>query len=197
MCNEGYLSEDLFRFFINNGADVQLKNKQGKNVLHLLICSEMEIIKAKIQSEESEEEDYWDEDEEETEEEDDDSTHSLIDCFRLFIKSGAKVNTKTSSGETVLHLLCRNKYPSIFLLRFLIRRKVNVQSLNGEEENALHLLIRFCKSENLVHFIRLLVKAGIDVKAKTKDGSSAASLLWARRAEIKNVTGILQFLNSC
>jgi len=64
-----------------------------------------------------------------------------------------------------------------------------------QEENALHLLCRHFKSGNLFQAIRLLVKAGVDINAKTKDGSSAAAILSERRSEIQNVTEILQFLN--
>ena len=169
----------LLSLFIESEFDFKSKNSDGLGILHL-------VCRFYLFDESNDEDD---------EDKRIESVKEVVD-FLLVAADDVDINNKTSSGETVMHMLCKTDYPCIFLLRFFIIKKVDVRVVNVEQENALHLLCRHCQSENLIHFIRLLVKAGIDVKAKTKDGSSAAALLWSRRAEIPNVTGILQFPNS-
>ena len=111
-----------------------------------------------------------------------------------------EVNAQTNDGETALSLFCQHAKEEDLIegIRFLaVECKADVNLKNLQGDNVLHLLVRHRKSKILVQSIRLLVKAGIDVNAKTKDGSITATLLWERRAEFQNSTEFLQFLNSC
>lgn len=62
-----------------------------------------------------------------------------------------------------------------FAVLFLDVKWIDLNAINQDQENALHhLLVRYCKSKNLILLIRLLVEIGMDMKAKTKDGNAVA-----------------------
>ena len=69
-----------------------------------------------------------------------------------------------------------------------------VNAVTADGSNALHFLCKFVKNDHLLDLVRLLVNAGIDVRALTGDGKSAVSLLWARKEKIPNATEIVQFI---
>ena len=113
----------------------------------------------------------------------------------MLVDSGLDVNAKNTIGDTVLHLLCREKKPSISFVRFFIEKGIDVHATNNEGETALHLLCHCCESEELSNLIHLLVEAGVNVEATSAIGSSALTILCGRKEEIENFTQVIQVLN--
>jgi hypothetical protein len=68
-----------------------------------------------------------------------------------------------------------------------------VNAITADGSKALHLLCKFVTND-LLDMVRLLVNAGIDVRALTGDGKSAVSLLWAQKEKVENAAEIVQFI---
>ena len=160
----------VLQFLIEKGLDVHATNKTGDNALHLL-CRHLKSFHFDLEDEDN--------------------------FISLLVESGLDVNSKTADGDTVLHLLYRKKCPPI-PLGYLIEKGVDVHATTEEGETALHLLCRYCGYGDMQHLIRLLVDAGIDIKAQTNNGSSAEAILRERNQKhnIRNLSEILHLLNS-
>ena len=112
-------------------------------------------------------------------------------CFHLLLTAGMDINSKRSTtDESVLHIVCREYSPSeVGLIKFFIRKGIDIQSKDNKGNNALHLLIDRPKikiseaNDSRLECIRLLVKSGIDVNYKKTDGDTVLHFLcpWPTR----------------
>ncbi|XP_046648304.1 serine/threonine-protein kinase/endoribonuclease IRE2-like [Daphnia pulicaria] len=173
-------SEKL-KTLIRQGVDVNVKNSNGSNALHLLCqynSSErlIDIIQLFIQQgiDVNGENNY-----------ENNALHllckfnrseRLIDVIQLLIELGIDVNGENDEGDA-LHLLCQFNTSErlIDAMQLLIELGINVNEKTIYENNALHLLCRFNTSERIIDAIKLLIQGGFDV-----DGNNVRSFLWEK-----------------
>ncbi|XP_046654297.1 serine/threonine-protein kinase/endoribonuclease IRE1-like isoform X3 [Daphnia pulicaria] len=107
------------------------------------------------------------------------SSERLIDAIKLLIQLGINVNEKTNYGNNALHFLCLNNSSErlIDAIKLLIQLGINVNEKTNNGSNALHFLCGNNSSERLIDAIKLLIQLGIDVNEKDKDGRNALHLL--------------------
>ena len=90
-----------------------------------------------------------------------------LDILKLFIKYGARTNTVTSYGGTLLHLsvwLAKNEIAS-----FLIQKDLcNINSQNCKGETALHVAIH----TNNIGIIEYLISSNANVGLPNKEGNT-------------------------
>jgi hypothetical protein len=98
---------------------------------------------------------------------------------KLLVLHGAETNWKTDNGTTLLHAAAMRTERSD-LLEYYIQQKVPINSVTRDGETALHHLSEWGILDSCEEFLkkaRLLLKAGIDIDAKDKDGRTAQDLL--------------------
>jgi ankyrin repeat protein len=164
---------DAVRFLVLDfQMDPNQQNQEGENALHSLCANQSET----------------------------DGNLASVARF-LIVDRGVLVNTKVNNGaDTALHYLCCNgnrSSSSIGLLLFLIEKQISIQDRDSEGDNALHELCRNSESKHFLDFVRVLVEAGIDVKSRTLNGSTAVGILLEREDQVDNAYQIIQFLINC
>ena len=95
------------------------------------------------------------------------------------MNSHADINCKTPYGETPLLLLCtRNQTASLYYALEILLNRADVNLLATYcEHNALTLVSRFYRHQNLIHCARLLIKRGICVDKTDRNGQTALSII--------------------
>ncbi|XP_048243699.1 uncharacterized protein LOC124125868 isoform X2 [Haliotis rufescens] len=192
------LDHETYQLFLDSGADVQIKNNEGKTALHLAAKANCERC-AKYLLPIS---DINDQDELGNT-----ALHYLIhnesyhygmneclahETYQLFLDSGADVHIKNKEGKTALHLAakahCKN----------CVEMLLPISDINDQDEvgnNALHYLIHnesyhYGRNECLAHeTYQLFLDNGADVHIKNKEGKTALHL--AAKANCKNCVEML------
>ena len=145
-------------FIEKDMMDIHAQNANGDNVLHLVTQL---VICA-------------------------DHVKTPLFCFSLLFKAGMDINSKRSStDESVLHIVCREYRPSeVDLIKFFFRKSIDILAKDNNGRTALHLLIDRPKmniseaNDSRLECIRLLVNRKTKVvNRKTKDGDSVLHLL--------------------
>ena len=114
---------------------------------------------------------------------------------KLLIKYGAKISKDTIWGTTILHeAINSDRQPS--LINFYIKQGIPINSLDRNNRTALHVSALSANySSNLISDVDLkktvqyLLKAGIDIDAKDKEGKTAQDSLqeckkWVERCNL-------------
>ncbi|XP_046462834.1 sensor for unfolded proteins in the ER ire1-like [Daphnia pulex] len=175
---------EKLKTLIQQGVDVNKKNKDGDNALHLLCCNNsserlIDAIKILIQHgiDVNEKNNYGD-----------NALHisclhnsskRLIDAIKLLIQLGINVNEKDEDGRNALHLMCWNNSSErlIDAIKLLIQLGININEKDEDGDNALHYLCRNNSNERLIDAIKLLIQLGINVNEKSNNGYNALHLL--------------------
>ena len=139
------LFEIVRHLFEVDGIDVNAKNKDNWNALHIFSTSQHGRIE------------------------------NLIDIVRLLIEKGIDVNAKTKNNMNALHYLCQTYVGDnlIEIFRLLIDSGIDVNATTRNHWNALQLACRYYKGRNLIDIVRLFIDSGIDVNSKTNDNWNA------------------------
>ena len=156
-----YKGDDLLkivRFLFNtNRIDVDVAYDWGKNVLHLLVNRHDKNL--------------------------------TVDLVRLLIenmKNKETVKAVDHEGNNALHLLCSRRFEEeettsvedlLAIGSLLIDSGIDVNQLNKQKRNALHLLCQNYHHQHLFDFVHLLVLKGIDTKAFDTYDKDAIELL--------------------
>ncbi|XP_046654295.1 putative ankyrin repeat protein RF_0381 isoform X1 [Daphnia pulicaria] len=174
---------EKIKTLIRRGVDVNAKDSEGSNALHLLCqynSSErlFDAIKLLIQLRID------------VNEKDKDgsnalhllcqynSSERLIDAMTLLIDSGIEVDEKVKDGDNALHMLCRyNSSVRIMDAIKLLIQRINVNEKNHNGINALHFLCANNSNVRLIDAMTLLIQFGIDVNEKNNNGDNALHML--------------------
>ncbi|XP_048244157.1 serine/threonine-protein phosphatase 6 regulatory ankyrin repeat subunit B-like [Haliotis rufescens] len=190
--------QETCKIFLDNGAEVRIKNKVGKTALHLAAkancknCVEMLLPKSDINDQD---------------EAGNTALHYLIhnesyhygrkecldhETYQLFLDNGADVHIKNKEGKTALHLAakanCRNCVKML-----LPKSDINAQDEHGN--TALHYLHHYqsyylTKVERVCQeTCQIFLDKRADVHIKNKEGKTALHL--AAEANCKNCVKML------
>lgn len=108
-----------------------------------------------------------------------------LTVVQMMVGAGADVNASTEYGSTPL-MTCGDSYQ---ITRFLLKHKAEPNAVDKSGRNALHHAARrFCNSSPV---IRMLLKAGIDIESKDKDGMTAL-MLACRTNRVDTVVSLLE-----
>ncbi|XP_048244137.1 uncharacterized protein LOC125376220 [Haliotis rufescens] len=178
------LDHETYQLFLDKGADVQIKNKEGQTVLHLAAkancnkCVEMLLPMFDINDQDEAgntalhylhcQESYF-------------YGVSKSVChktYQFFLDKGADVKIKNKEGQTVLHLAAKAN------CKHIVEMLLPMFDINDQDEagnTALHYLHRqdshFHRRECLHREIYLLfLDKGADVKIKNKEGQTVLHL---------------------
>ncbi|EFX78333.1 hypothetical protein DAPPUDRAFT_246435 [Daphnia pulex] len=99
------------------------------------------------------------------------SSKGLIEAMKLLIQQGIDVNRKDNYGRNALHYLCFSNSSDklIDAIQLLIQHRIDVHGIDKDGWNALHLLCRFNSSQRFTEAIKLFIQFGIDVKSNGID----------------------------
>ena len=138
--------------FLRRNIDINVRNKNGFNVLHCLIGQSVNGC-----------------------------GENLVVVIRYLIENGLDVQAKTNSEDTILTLLCDTPTRTDFMesLRFLVTElQMDVNHKNLAGFSALHsLCLRSFGCHQFVTAFRFFIESGADVKATTVNGDTILSLL--------------------
>ncbi len=111
----------------------------------------------------------------------------------LLVKHGARVNCKCNGYETLLHRAIKSPIGgpswgscSSDLVEYYIQQNISINSVDDSDETALHVLstqasnpapIFFTSSDNLIRTAQALLKAGINLDTKNREGKTAQDYL--------------------
>ncbi|XP_046457501.1 serine/threonine-protein kinase/endoribonuclease IRE2-like [Daphnia pulex] len=172
LCKERHVNLNKIKSLIQFGIDVNGKDEDGNNALHLLCTNHSSerlieaiapLIKSKIDV--KGENNYGS-----------NALHllclnnsskGLIEAMNLLIQQGIDVNRKDNYGRNALHYLCYSNSSDklVDAIEFLVQRGIDVHGIDKDGWNALHLLCRFNSSKRFIEAIKLLIQLGIDVKS--------------------------------
>lgn len=169
-------------FLISRGANINHRNSIGESPLHVAVqCQSLDVIRVLVAN-----------GADINCKGDRDgitpliraASYNLEDAFKLLIELGADIELPNDFGETPLMILTvwANRLELIELL-FSLNANVNVRDINGK--TPLHNTI----TNNSTALLKMLIKKGVDINAKTNDNRTALS--YAVQYSIKeNITNI-------
>lgn len=169
---------EIVRILITGGADIHIKNINGKNSLQLAaycgfnaeIVSMLLAAGAHVNIQ-------------------DEYSNTPLDsavCFnnteivRMLIDAGAHVNIQNKHGRTSLHEAALKDNPVIVSMLLAAGGNVNIQNKDGE--TPLHFAAYFGKTE----IVNMFVTAGADVDIQDKHGRTATQILLEAGADIQD-----------
>ena len=175
--------QEIVRFFVAKGVDVNVTDTNQSNALHWFCCSLndknlINIVRLLLKK---------GVDVNAKDKNGKNALHHLcstykekniIDVIHLLIKNGIRVNEKDSSQSSALHWLCSSykERNMTDIVRFLLKKGVGAET-NKEGLNALHYLFMHYKKKNLIDIVRSLLQYGVNVFACDKDGEDTRDYL--------------------
>ncbi|KAL6589278.1 ankyrin repeat-containing domain protein [Neocallimastix sp. 'constans'] len=164
------ITEDIFKFLINNGADINEIDDNDNSILHrtcifkkgyfmnlILNCKKYRVNINKVNCygntalhELSKREDY------------------RIEGYKVLIEKGANLNIKNNDGETPLLLLCYKQY-KYNILKFFIDNGADVNIKNNKGETALILTSIYGEVKDA----QILIKNGANINETDNEGNTA------------------------
>ena len=108
------------------------------------------------------------------------------------IKKGAKLDTKTEDGDSLLHLAVKFPSPDKEIIKILLDCGVDVKARNKNQQTALHCFVppeEIAKEKNLYTF---LLDYGAEINAQDNRGNTPLHAA-TERADIKSVKILLKF----
>lgn len=97
--------------------------------------------------------------------------HTLSDFsdedFMLLVNHGADCTTQDSNGDTPLHIVLAENYPSILKVKTLLENGANANAKNSAGDIPLHVMESFSNKHEILD---LLIAGGVDLEAKTRAG---------------------------
>ncbi|KAJ5071726.1 ada2a-containing complex component 3 isoform d [Anaeramoeba ignava] len=173
--NQNKNSFEIIKFFIENGSDVNVKNKKNQTALHIVCQSQkkpkvIELIKLLI----SKGADI-------NAKNDLNQTPLHLACqfqnnkensFRIIkylVKKGADVNAQNFENEITLHLACQYQHnkSSFDVVKYLIENDSSVNATNRYNQTPLHLACQF-QNKHSLEIIKYLLENGANINAKTQ-----------------------------
>eukprot|EP00005_Dracoamoeba_jomungandri_P003482 CAMPEP_0174259650 /NCGR_PEP_ID=MMETSP0439-20130205/8449_1 /TAXON_ID=0 /ORGANISM="Stereomyxa ramosa, Strain Chinc5" /LENGTH=2166 /DNA_ID=CAMNT_0015343625 /DNA_START=71 /DNA_END=6571 /DNA_ORIENTATION=- len=97
--------------------------------------------------------------------------HTVVEKYKVDART---VNTQNETGESPLHLECKEPQPSVEVIEQLLELGADVNMVDIGLWTPLHVL---CKHSTCTEAILALVNAGCNVKATTNDGTQAIHYL--------------------
>ena len=160
--------DDVVRFWVDKGVDVNAKDKEGMTALHMAAWGVAQELK-------------------------EDGIHgnvthydfvppelysaTVIGCVkavRVLLENGADVNAKGGEGETPLHKAAQWRFLEV--LEILLENKADVNAKDNLGNTALH----WAAGNGYSHITTVLLDNGADVNAENLDGNTALTLALAR-----------------
>lgn len=140
-----------FNFLLVKGADTHVRDADGKNALYYAVT----VGRSGTQN---------------------GSPHKRetrhIAMLRALLSRGLSVNDNARNGDTPLMLLARYNMISPERLRFLIHNGADINSLNDQNQSALHIAV----DHDLVNMARLLIANGADPNVRDVWGGTPLML---------------------
>ena len=148
------------KILIENGSDINAKNKNIKTPLHLASeLNHIEVIKLLIQNGA----DINSKSKYDFKPLHIASQNGYIEAIKLLIQNGADINSKNVEGITPLHLA--SKLNHIEAIKLLIQNGADINSKNKDDFTALHIACH----ERHIEVIKLLIQNRADINSKSEN----------------------------
>ena len=107
---------------------------------------------------------------------------TTVEMFDLLVRYGAKVTLLDKQKNNILHHAAENDV-SAEVMRRLATYGLNVNAVNKEGKTALMV----AAENGYVEIAKVLIESGADVNVRTRDGSTALSLISASDANTRSL----------